>query len=316
LIVVIVVDLSRVNLGAYHTGPLEAATFTPGLVEAIRQHAGVLGPGHFRLSSIEETEFVSREELSRWLSPIGITSLMLRQSLDVEHNAQFQIESSRLYLPGYNPALLSFDWQEFGIEASAQYNVAYFIGRSFHFKSPRFAQAFVAGLRDYDLVLVKNPVPVKPRAYLSRRPERAASPVDLAALVGRPDFLSGEVDVIETEETTLPGPSRGGSTVIERYAPEEVLVHVSTSEAAVLVLLDTFDAGWRATLETGVGCAIRRANGFVRAVVVPAGDHVVTFRYQTPLLKAGALASLAGLVICLALVAHAWLPRPRRSGNP
>ncbi|MGH7166230.1 MAG: YfhO family protein, partial [Nitrospiraceae bacterium] len=42
LIVVIVVDLSRVNLGAYHTGPLEAATFTPGLVEAIRQHAGVL----------------------------------------------------------------------------------------------------------------------------------------------------------------------------------------------------------------------------------------------------------------------------------
>src|SRR2546422_8303572 len=41
----------------------------------------------------------------------------------------------------------------------------------------------------YDLALYHNPVPAKPRAYLSRRPERAVSPVDPAALLARPDFL-------------------------------------------------------------------------------------------------------------------------------
>jgi hypothetical protein len=54
-----------------------------------------------------------------------------------------------------------------------------------------------------------------------------------------------------------------------------------------------------------------RANALARAVVVPAGDHLVTFSYQTPLLKAGAGASLLGGLICLAMIGQAV----RRTGQ-
>ena len=113
------------------------------------------------------------------------------------------------------------------------------------------------------------------------------------------------MDVIETSALTLPGPSTGGLATIERYVPEEVQVHVETPQPAVLILLDSFDKGWTATLESGDGLPIMRANMLVRAVVVPAGTHLVTFSYETPLLKAGAWASLVGLLLCVALLARA-----------
>jgi len=172
----------------------------------------------------------------------------------------------------------------------------------------------VVGLSDYDLALYQNPAPAKPRAYLSLKPERVGSPVDPAALAARSDFLNGEVDVIETSAATLPGPARAGKAVIERYAPEEVRVWVETPQPAVLILLDAFDQGWTAVLETGARLPIRRANALVRAVVVPAGVHAVTFRYETPLLRVGAAASLAGMLLCLGMIVHAsWRRRPHCS---
>jgi uncharacterized membrane protein YfhO len=102
--------------------------------------------------------------------------------------------------------------------------------------------------------------------------------------------------------------------VIERYAPEEVRVWVETPQPAVLILLDAFDQGWTATLESGLVLPIMRANALVRAVVVPAGLHMVTFRYETPLLWAGAGASLTGCLICLAMIARArWWTRNSQS---
>src|SRR5206468_8952406 len=144
----------------------------------------------------------------------------------------------------------------------------------------------------------------KPRSYLSRQPERAIAPVAPAALLTRPDFLNGEVDLIEPQ-APLPGPSLSGQAVIERYAPEEVDVRVETPQPAVLILLDAYDQGWTATLETGVALPILRANCLVRAVVIPAGTHLVTFSYQTPLLMAGAGASLAGGFLGLVMITQA-----------
>jgi uncharacterized membrane protein YfhO len=82
-------------------------------------------------------------------------------------------------------------------------------------------------------------------------------------------------------------------------------VRVETPHPAVLVLLDAFDEGWTAALENGTPVPILRANALVRAVAVPAGLHTVTFRYETPLLGAGAGASLTGCLLCLAILARA-----------
>ena len=107
----------------------------------------------------------------------------------------------------------------------------------------------------------------------------------------------------------LPAPAAGGRAEITRYASEEVHVQIETPQAAVLVLLDAFDKGWTATFETGAEIPILRANALVRAVVVPAGSHAVTFSYQTPLLKVGAWASLAGVLLCTGLL----VPTRRRT---
>jgi hypothetical protein len=201
------------------------------------------------------------------------------------------------------------------MEVDARLNVTYYIDRQFRTEDQRVAKAVVAALPDYDLVLVRNPVAPKPRVYLSQQPERAATPVDPVALIARSDFLNGEVDVIETADVTLPGSALTGSATIDRYAPEDVRVRVETPQPAVLILLDSFDKGWTASLESGTTLPILRANALVRAVVVPAGTHVVTFSYQTPLLNAGAWASLAGVFLCFGLLTHArWRPRDSRKG--
>ena len=311
LVTLVTLDLSRVNLEVYHTGPTEVATFTPALAKALEEREGELKPGRFRLISIDKDMVGYPANLERLLGAYGAASVERRQALRLAHNAQFHLETVYSYLPGIRVELAAMFNQRPGIEVAARYNVSYYIGRHSQFKDKRFEQAYLAGLLDYDLALFRNPAPAKPRVYLSLHPERAASPVDPAALITRPDFLSGKVDVIELSGESLPGPATAGTARIERYAPEEVRVRVDTPQPAVLILLDAYDKGWTATLENGEETPILRANALVRAVIVPAGTHVVTFSYQTPLLKAGAWASLTGVLLCAGLIAHGFAIRRR-----
>lgn len=301
---IVMFDLTHANLTVYRTAPAEAASFIPPLAEALRAREGTLAPGRFRLVSIRHATSSAPDSLIRMLGD-DAKVVERRQALDVNHNATFHLESPRANLPGFSRALITVMQQRLDISAAARLNVAYYIGQRSYLNDPRYAEGVVAILPDYDLALFRNPIPAKPRAYLSLKPERTALPVDPAALHTRPDFLSGEVDVIETLDAPLPEPAIGGSAAIERYAPEEVQVLVETPQPAVLILLDAFDKGWTAALESGTALPILRANALVRAVVVPAGRHIVAFRYETPLLQAGAMASLAGVICCLTLIASA-----------
>jgi len=301
---IITLDLAHANIAAYSTAPAEVASFEPPLAQALRAREGTLMPGRFRLISSLDSKYVVPKHIYRLLG-YQSDQVVGRQALYPEHNAQFHIETVEGHLPGYSAALNTMLPKKIGAEVAGRFNVTYYIGQSSSLRSPQFANSLVAVVPDYDLALYHNPVPAKPRAYLSLKPERVDSPVDPAALAARSDFLNGEVDVIETTGVTLPGPALGGSAVIQRYEPETVQVRVETLRPAVLILLDAFDQGWTAAIESGAEMPILRANVLVRAVVVPAGIHTVTFRYETPLLRAGAVASLAGILICLGLIVHA-----------
>src|SRR5881296_1425341 len=313
LTAIVTLDLARVNLAAYRTAPAEAATFVPPLAQAIAAREGALAPGRFRMLSLRDTHYVAPESIRRLFGHDWET-VERRQALDMAFNAQFHLESLFDYLPGRNVTLKVMMPYLIRIDVAARYNVAYYIAHRALFTDPIFARAIVAQLPDYDLSLFRNPLPANPRVYLSRQPQRAASPVDPAVLLARPDFPNGDVDVIETSDETLPGPVPGAVATITHYAPEEVRVRVETPQPAALILLDAFDQGWTAVLETGARLPIRRANALVRAVVVPAGVHAITFRYETPLLKAGAGASLLGCVICLVMIAFARWPRRKNPG--
>ena len=309
LMVLLVLDLSHANQNAYHTGPATAATFVPGLAEALKRHSGVEGPGYFRILPLISMPSAYPNAVRESLNLVGAISVADRQSLAVEHNANFHVESLGYYLPGASKTLEALQdafRKPRGLNVHARYNVVYVIGRPEFLNAPLFARSRIATVPDYDLALIENPYRVKPRAYVSVRPELASSSIDFDRLFERKDFLNGEVDVIEGSTPSLPGPSRSGKAEIRRYTPESVAVHVDTTAPAVLILLDAYEAGWRASLEDGRELPIWRANGLVRAVAVPAGSHQVTFTYRTPLLAAGAWCSFAGVLICVGLLWSAW----------
>jgi uncharacterized membrane protein YfhO len=81
-----------------------------------------------------------------------------------------------------------------------------------------------------------------------------------------------------------------------------VRVDIETPQAAVLVLGDAFEPGWTARIDGGDALQIFRANGLVRAVMVPAGRSLVLFEYETPGLRFGAWVTAVGLLIALMLL--------------
>src|SRR5437867_8302013 len=222
-------------------------------------------PGRFRLISTLESKYLVPEHIYRRLG-YQSDQVVGRQALYPEHNAQFHIEAVDGHLPGYSMALNEMFPKKMGVEITGRFNVAYYIGQRRYLQSPQFANSLVAVVPDYDLALFRNPVPPKPRVYLSRQPERATSPVDPVALRHRFDFLNGDLDVIESPKTTWSEPASEGTATIEHYAPEQVRVRVETPQPAVLILLDSFDKGWTARLESGIEIPMMRANALVRAV--------------------------------------------------
>ncbi|HIA52051.1 MAG TPA: hypothetical protein EYN91_08215 [Candidatus Melainabacteria bacterium] len=88
--------------------------------------------------------------------------------------------------------------------------------------------------------------------------------------------------------------------------PEHVVISVNSPKPGMLILRDQFYPGWKALLDS-VSVPIYRANGFTRAVYVPAGAHAIEFNYKPDSLKYGvriALVALAGLGV-LAFLAFA-----------
>jgi hypothetical protein len=298
LVLLLTVDLARANLPAVQTSSSEIWTFTPGLVSALANDANVTGPGQFRILSIKDGTASVSEAVEKALTSREQIAALRRHGLYLEHNAMFRIESIQHYLAGINPRVDQIG-RNGNLRVAARYNVAYFIGRPVRFQNEPFAGSVIATIPTFDLALARNPVPVTPRAYLSRKPEVLSPLASLHSLLVREAFLTGEVDGIESSGVVLPEGKEGRARIVE-YQPENVRVAVETPEAAVLVLADAFEPGWTARTDGGQALELFRANGLVRAVVVPPGRYEVNFHYETPWLRLGAgLSGLGSLVILL-----------------
>lgn len=112
-------------------------------------------------------------------------------------------------------------------------------------------------------------------------------------------------DVHERGPALTKEPNTGGNASVSWLVdePELIRLDVSTKRSNFLVLADQYYPGWTATIN-GAQTEIYRANVLGRAVLVPAGRHMVEYRYLPRSLIAGfAIGAIfcAGVVVLLLL---------------
>lgn len=94
---------------------------------------------------------------------------------------------------------------------------------------------------------------------------------------------------------------------------DTVRARVAAPAAGYLVVADALQRGWVVTVD-GRPAALRNADHAMVAVDLPAGTHEVSFAYRPPGRPAGAVVSLAGLVVLAGLLAagrrRRWPPDP------
>jgi hypothetical protein len=163
----------------------------------------------------------------------------------------------------------------------------------------------IAEARDGDPPLylhrIEEPMP---RAWLAFEAATVADDAQALGLLAEPAFDVRRT-VLLTEEPPLEMPSQPPDewhAEVVDYQPERIAIQTEADANSLLVLSELYYPGWRATLD-GEPTRILRADAGLRAVAVPAGEHVVTMVYCPTSFYVGAGISLA---TALTLAAVTW----------
>ncbi len=145
----------------------------------------------------------------------------------------------------------------------------------------------------------KDPVNLPPEAY--HAPTETYAGLDIAA---RWDPASGrfEVDSARSGRARL---DTTGRAAVTDFRPDHILVHTSAPVPHRLFLAEPWYPGWSAEVDSVARPVV--SAGWMRAVDLPAGEHLVEFSYRSRWLPLGAALSLLALLTALAL----W-----RAGKP
>lgn len=135
-----------------------------------------------------------------------------------------------------------------------------------------------------------------PRVWVARDAVYAPGGNALAYMQEHPERLRDTVVLSEPPPGEAEAhPTPPGSAEITRYENTKVDIRVSMDAPGFVVLADSYYPGWTAYI-AGTAQRVYRADHAFRAVFVPAGEHLIEYRFSPPGLKRGAAASgLAGL---------------------
>jgi hypothetical protein len=139
-----------------------------------------------------------------------------------------------------------------------------------------------------------------PHAYVAAGVEPASSVRALAMLAAPVDpWRTTFIEGTSAAGCSHPGVATPADVVL--YDPDTVEVHAYAEGPGWLVLTDTYDPGWTATVN-GVPEEIFIANYAFRGVPIPAGDVVVNFAYRPASCHIGLFLGLVTMLVCSALV--------------
>lgn len=147
-----------------------------------------------------------------------------------------------------------------------------------------------------------------PRAFLAPQVLSAADePTSLKMLVDEAMDARKNAIVVGKDTAASTGLPWGDSSpdnfvataTISTDQLNRVEIEVNTPRAAMLVLNDSWDSGWKVRVDN-VEQRVLKVNYAFRGVVVPEGRHQVVFLYRPPLLLIGL--AISGLTLLLVLV--------------
>jgi hypothetical protein len=131
-----------------------------------------------------------------------------------------------------------------------------------------------------------------PRAWIVHQAQQVQRGTALKLLA------SGTVDgkhtaLIEEQPPKLAFPSEGKAperVEIVSYEPERISIRTASGAAGLLVLSEVSYPAWKAYVD-GQRVPVYRTNHLFRSVLLPEGDHLVEFRYESTTLRVGVVIS-------------------------
>ena len=219
------------------------------------------------------------------LGYVGIATLLLAATWELENAAGY----SQLRPRNYDRL-----WSSVPLTRTLQLlNVQYVLSNSPTDVPSAFSPAFQSGGVYVSLTSARLP-----RAFVVSRWRGAADEEVLDLLAQSAFDPTTEVLLADVPPPcpTLPdGEQESGAARIVRHEPERIDLAVTLPHEGVLVLSEPWFAGWECQVN-GQLARIWRANGILRAVILPPGSHWVSFRYEPSSVYLGGVASAVGLL--------------------
>ncbi len=173
----------------------------------------------------------------------------------------------------------------------------------------------MASADDYDLVQVYG---WEPRVSLVHTWTQVDRPADALDGVLAPSFDPAQLAYVEQDPGIPATPDAApGSAVYREITPEDVRITVDTATPALVVVRNSYDAGWSATVD-GRPAPLLATDYLVQGVAVPAGRHEIRLVYRDDAVIRGALAGIVVWFTLLVSILAALLleRRSRRRPDP
>jgi hypothetical protein len=154
-----------------------------------------------------------------------------------------------------------------------------------------------------------------PWAYVVGGERRGRDPQSVLRRLLDPAFDPRTEVVVHEPRPPAATASAAGEVRVVSSRVDAVELDAELRVPGVLVLLEAFDPGWRASVD-GAAAEVIRANGLFRGVRLPEGRHRVRFVYRPPSAAAGAATTLLGTAVAAAALAmrvrRVWSARRAR----
>jgi len=294
-LVILGADLFSAGMGFYPRADVRLASFTPPSLQFLQQDKTL-----FRIASYDEPGqkvLNANSAMPFDLQDIrGYDSIIAKQY--VEYMRALAPQDELLY----NRIAAFYDYPPLSSPLLNLLNVKYVLTTR-PVPNPHYELVYDNEIKIYEN---KN---VLPRAFF----------VNQARVFAARDALLRELPNLDpTREVWLeeaprsaaaPSGESGGENAppsFEKYTGSEVILNTRLAAPAYLVLADTYFPGWLAQID-GQDTPLYRANGNFRAVIVPAGEHTVRFKYSPVSFRVGSVLSLLAVIaVALAFVALVW----------